>query len=381
MRFLFQLFPVIGMILISFSIQAQNAFFAKEISPVQNAALDEIFTSYRIFDVNISNLYEAVNDENLLKKGIRFQFGEAFNWEVDLIPHDIRSANYIASVSTPSGVIVQPKGGNITYEGHVKGGSEVSMTIDRNFLYGYIHMNTAMYFIEPANKFASDLSQNYILIYKATDVRENAPLTCGLTELRPVQTEPSISQRANQCYITEVAVATDYELFSSPGYGSVANIQNRNIAIFNNVAVYYRHEFDDNIEMQIVEQWIATTNPDPWTNSTAAGDLLNSFTNWGNGGGFTNTYDIAQLVSGRDLDNSTVGLAWVGSVCTTGRYSIVQDLPTTWEKTVDSAHEIGHNFNASHDASGSPYIMAPAINNTSTWSAAARANINKLQIE
>lgn len=113
------------------------------------------------------------------------------------------------------------------------------------------------------------------------------------------------------------------------------------------------------------------------TNSTDSQVLLNSFRNWGNAGGFSTEFDVASLWSNRDFNGSTIGLAWVGGTCSSFRYNILQDFSTNAALLrVLQAHELGHNFNSGHDASGSPNIMAPAVNSTDTWSGTSVSVIN-----
>ncbi|MEO1628387.1 MAG: PKD domain-containing protein, partial [Bacteroidota bacterium] len=117
----------------------------------------------------------------------------------------------------------------------------------------------------------------------------------------------------------------------------------------------------------------------PWTTSTNASTLLNSFRSWGNGGFPTvgGNFDLAQLWTDRNLAGSTIGIAWLNAVCTSRRYHVCEDFSSNANLLrVLTAHEIGHNFSASHDAGGSGFIMAPSVNNTSTWSNASKNSIN-----
>ena len=78
------------------------------------------------------------------------------------------------------------------------------------------------------------------------------------------------------------------------------------------------------------------------------------------------SYDFATAWT-RKYTSGAVGLAWVAVVCTSNRYNVCSAY-TTASGTLRQlqAHEVGHNFGAGHDASGSPYIMAPAVNGSGT---------------
>jgi hypothetical protein len=60
--------------------------------------------------------------------------------------------------------------------------------------------------------------------------------------------------------------------------------------------------------------------------------------------------DVAHMWTGKDMDGSTVGIAWVGVVCRSPSYSygVSQRYSSTPQKYVLTAHEIGHNFDADH---------------------------------
>lgn len=86
---------------------------------------------------------------------------------------------------------------------------------------------------------------------------------------------------------------------------------------------------------------------------------------------------LAHLVTGKDLDGSTAGIAYVGTVCAleTG-VSVSQESYGTTISALIMAHELGHNLGAEHDgAPGTPcagvsggFIMAPAVSGYATFS-------------
>ncbi len=85
----------------------------------------------------------------------------------------------------------------------------------------------------------------------------------------------------------------------------------------------------------------------------------------------------AHLMTGRDLDGSTVGLAYVGTVCDADyASSLSQQGNDPWTGAMITAHEIGHSFGARHDGeTGSPcesiprtFLMSPVINGSDQFS-------------
>src|SRR5262249_40990751 len=86
--------------------------------------------------------------------------------------------------------------------------------------------------------------------------------------------------------------------------------------------------------------------------------------------------DLSHLFTGRDLNSNVIGIAWLGSVCSSYYgASLGQDFTTDNKSLVLlTAHEIGHNFGAYHDTqAGSPcastpfgYIMTPYVSTSLT---------------
>lgn len=104
---------------------------------------------------------------------------------------------------------------------------------------------------------------------------------------------------------------------------------------------------------------IVLTAGDPWTptltpsGEVSSSSLLALFRLWA-GANITTPHDETILLSGRDFDGSTVGLAPVGAAC-----SNPHDVGTVNQATFSAAyvstivaHEIGHTLGMQHDSSG-----------------------------
>jgi hypothetical protein len=101
---------------------------------------------------------------------------------------------------------------------------------------------------------------------------------------------------------------------------------------------------------------------DPLSSSTG-GVLLDQLGAYRQANAAVRARGLAHLVTGKDLDGNTAGIAYVGTVCTTISALIM-------------AHELGHNFGASHDGEpGTPcagvnggFIMAPSVSGFAAFS-------------
>jgi hypothetical protein len=166
------------------------------------------------------------------------------------------------------------------------------------------------------------------------------------------------TQSATGLKVAELACDADYEYYVD--LGSVAAVENRIHSVINTMNLQY--ESDVGITHEITTILVRTSPSQPYT-STNASTLLNQFRSQWNANHGNVTRDVAQLFTGKVIDGSTIGIAWVGVVCNLSyAYGVVQsDFNGNFAYATDlSAHELGHNWGASH-CSCTSYTMNPYI--------------------
>lgn len=375
-----KLFLLIFYLFLSKTLFSQTpTFYCPEIQQASSDTLREILKKYHAFQITAQSLHSFVS-KTPSKVNFILQLGGQFSWDIELAPFDVRAEGYELWVQTPHGV-ERKKGANKTFRGQLKNipDSEVRLTIDSNFVLGYVSIGTKTLFIEPLQRLVHGTSSQQYIIYDETDVIPDPGATCAATEVTELEAEidwRSSQGAAGQCYTVEIAIASDYAMFQK--FGSVAATENEVLAVLNNVQSNYDNEFADNIQFKLVKQFISScASCDPWTSTNDPNTLLSSFGSWAAGAnGFGVGFDIASMWSGRDFTGSTVGLAWLGAICSNFRYNVLQHFTSNASLLrVLMSHELGHNFNAQHD-SGSGNIMAPSVNNTNTWSSSSINSIN-----
>ena len=346
--------------------------------------LEKQFSAFTLFEFDTD---EILNQRSDSTAGFytNFKIGEKYDWTLALLPNEIKAPNYKLTVAQEMGRYSKRSDRSInTFHGFVEGtGEEARLSIDDNFIYGYIEYGKEILYIEPLRYFVDGAKEDLFVAYLAKDVLETAPKTCAVDEVKKrkkvvkrkgLDFNQSHKHGANDraampgnCYEVELAYANDFSMFTK--YGSVAGVENHNNAVLNNVQGNYDDEFGDEIQFLVVEIFVPTSSAtDPFTSSTDSGILLDDFTNWGPSG-FSNTHDVGALWSDRNFDGSTIGLAWVGAICSSFRYHILEDFTNNAAfLRVLHAHEMGHNFNLVHDGSGTPFIMAPAVSAATNWS-------------
>ncbi len=380
------LFPALFLLFACAGLAQQ--FAGRAMPKYAHPALDAQFAQYEVYRLDPAALSDFLSDEEG-EVTLRLELG-AHQWLLRMAPSEIIDPEYRLRVAQPGGSVVTlpSQATHIAWSGEVLApdGLEAALTVTPEVIYGYAAFADEDWFIEPVWYFVPSAPRDLVVVYAATDVRPGGG-TCAAIELagyeRPAVPQPPPDKNTGNgpeavvtnCYEVELAIASDWLMYQK--YGSVAAVESHNVGVMNNVATNWDNEFAHEIQFVIVEQFVSSCSScDPWTSSTDAGDLLSSFTSWGPTG-FTATHDLGQLWTDRDFDGSTVGIAWLGVVCTSYRYHCLQDFSSNADfLRVLTSHEIGHNFNASHNNPSCGCIMDPAVNNTNTWSAQSVNTIN-----
>ncbi|XP_062399142.1 disintegrin and metalloproteinase domain-containing protein 28 [Sardina pilchardus] len=258
------------------------------------------------------------------------------------------------------------------YQGSIVNDSESMVSVSTcDGLRGYIQTAEQKYLIEPMTE---DKDGDHAVL-KFDDVHDK-PMTCGVTNTSwepeyPAKTSRARSRGARpsllqqQKYVELYLVADNREYIRMKK--DMSELRKRIFEIINFVNGVYK-PLNTFIALTGLEVW---TDRDKISVTSPSGATLDAFTKWRNSDlKKRKRHDNAQLITGIDFDGSTVGLAFIGTLCFDHSTGVVQDHNNRAIAVgATLSHEMGHNFGMSHDTSScvcpdKSCIMAAALSYT-----------------
>ncbi|MGE0582174.1 MAG: M12 family metallo-peptidase [Steroidobacteraceae bacterium] len=270
-------------------------------------------------------------------------------------------------------------------EGRIAGlpGSWARLTRTRRGLSGLIADGREIYAVEPAGEIAALADAALTppsagtVVYRLADALvDPQAVSCGVVadgkptsalalykalgaELAPLAATVADRQ-------LDVAAVADYELYQAHGAATIDFL----LARLNAVDGIFAAQVG--IRIHVGTAFVYTTDQDPFT-ATAAPDLLQQLAGYRRTTIASQRLGLTHLMTGRELDDTTVGIAYLDTVCSLQSASLTEARPGKLSAALVSlvaAHEIGHNFGAPHDgeagkacAATNPnaFLMAPTL--------------------
>ena len=265
--------------------------------------------------------------------------------------HSIRTDSYQLLSQAPDGTLVEIPAGPInTYRGTDVSwpGMKSAMSIESDgFRARFLSEDGEQWWIEPLDGRVRGAGPGDYVVYRGEDVISPEGF-CGVNDEQilpfgaPDAPMPAGSDRA--VLAAQFVVDTDFEYYQS--YGSDSSVENRVNSVVNSFNLLYENQLEIVNELQAVV--IRSNSSDPYSSNSIETRLGQVQSVWNS----TNNppHDIVQLFSGVSFSGSTIGLAWLGAVCSTFEYSVVEsDCCGAFACATDlSAHELGHNWGAGH---------------------------------
>ncbi|XP_040052475.2 zinc metalloproteinase-disintegrin-like MTP8 [Gasterosteus aculeatus] len=256
------------------------------------------------------------------------------------------------------------------YHGSIVNDSQSSVSISTcDGLRGYFRTSAQRYLIEPLS--GGDGGDHAVMTFEE---KNSPPAVCGVTNTSwSDDYEPPTSQSRSKSRTISIAQKQKYiELFivaDNRAYVKMERDQTRlrkrifEIVNFINMAYKPLRTF---IALVGLEIW---SERDLFTVTPPAGANLNAFMMWRNSELLKRKqHDNAQFISGIDFEGATVGLAYIGTLCSGHSVGVIQDHnDRAIAVGATMAHEMGHNLGMDHDdsitcaCSADSCIMAAAL--------------------
>ncbi|XP_044054024.1 disintegrin and metalloproteinase domain-containing protein 28 isoform X2 [Siniperca chuatsi] len=257
------------------------------------------------------------------------------------------------------------------YHGRIVNDSESSVSISTcDGLRGYFRTSAQRYLIEPLS--GGDEGDHAVMTFN--EKNSTPPAVCGVTNTSwSTDFEPPTSRSRSRSAGTSIVQQQKYiELFlvaDNREYLKMkqdqTQLRKRIFEIVNFVNMAYKP----------LRTFIALVGFEIWSSgdlisvTPPAGANLDAFAKWRNSELMKRKkHDNAHLISGIDFEGATVGLAFIGTLCSGLSVGVIQDHnDRAIAVGATLAHEMGHNLGMDHDdssacaCSGDSCIMAAAL--------------------
>lgn len=288
---------------------------------------------------------------------------------LELYPHSLRSENFRVVVEDAPGVshdVLPPP--VRTYRGGVMDDvtSQVAASVIDGKVHAIIRGRDGAWVVEPVAEKINGSPADLHAVFRISDVAAHNG-TCGVDAgIRAVTAQinandlQGTSSQLGTGGRTQIAFDCDNEYYVANG-SSIERTINDVELIMNQVGLIYLGEFSPDICYVNEGVKVRVFNPDPYFSTDSDTILCEFVDEWEANPPFS-AFDVAHLMTGKDMDGTTIGIAFVGVVCGDTNFTNCDGpaqplnfgLSQTFfsnnlaARTALTAHELGHNFNACH---------------------------------
>lgn len=278
-------------------------------------------------------------------------------WTLELVRHSIRTDGFRLLLDDRSGRLTQVEPPPVrTYRGTVLEDPTIRVRAsyrDGQLRATFIGENDG-WSLQPTSDVDPNAPRSRHVMYRAGDLLPS-PYVCGGTVNDEIPAPGGAFGAATTgIRICEVGIDADFAFYQANG-SDVADTVDDIETVMNSVESIY--EDDDILIGYEITTIVIRTAPGTYTTASPSG-LLNQFDDvWSSAPESTIDRDIAHLFTGINLSGSVIGIARLSTICSFGNgYGLSQSRYTSnFTRRVSlTAHELGHNWSATHCNSSFP---------------------------
>jgi hypothetical protein len=279
------------------------------------------------------------------------------------------------------------------YRGSLDGvaGSWVRLASNGGVLHGMMWDGVQLYAIEPAAEVADSLASppadaSQTIVFRLADATmDPGAAACG-SDSTTLQANEAFAKLTTELKSTtqamqatgatrrlDVSALGDARLLQR--YGNEKDARDAILTRLNNVDGIYSSQLA--IEIHVGSLSVPDASHDQLSAATDPKSLLRELANLRKRSGALNSQGVTHLFTDRDLDGSTIGIAYLDSLCDKQNAVGLTETRNVWLDSLVAAHELGHNFGADHDGDpqgtcpntpSSGFLMAPVVSGTDDFS-------------
>ncbi|HKS55569.1 MAG TPA: M12 family metallo-peptidase [Steroidobacteraceae bacterium] len=280
------------------------------------------------------------------------------------------------------------------YRGSIDGmpGSWVRLAMKGEAVHGMMWDGSQLYAIEPASEVSDSLDSppadaSRTVVFRLADAKMDAGAAACGSESAPVKASDAYDELTTELKSTTVAMqavgATRRLDVSALGdahffyrYGNEKDARDAILTRLNNVDGIYSSQLA--IEIHVGTLSVPDAEHDQLSLATDPKSLLRDLANLRKRSADLNSQGVTHLFTDRELDGSTIGIAYLDSLCDKQNAVGLTESRNVWLDSLVAAHELGHNFGADHDGAqdgscpntpSSGFLMAPVVSGTDDFSA------------
>lgn len=283
-----------------------------------------------------------------------------------LRPCELRAPGFRLLLDGPGGIQPLPTPPSVTWRGKAFGrpDSFVAASIVHGAVEGVVRLDSGdeLWAIQPLDGAPAPTGWGRYAVYRETHSLPT-PHRCGVVQrVHPRQVAPPVTARGSSAaLVCEIALEADSDYLSRLG-GSTTAVQNDLTSVMNGVDAIFLA--DAQVTYSITTILIRTAANNPYSTNNGSG-LLTQFRNEWVANQTSIQRDVAHLFTGRNISGSTIGIAYLGSICSqTQGFGVSQSRFSSnmTSRVALTAHELGHSWNANHcNSSNDCRIMCSSL--------------------